>query len=180
MNLAKAALKLEVAQSMAAKLEAIEEAAARDAQRLDGGAEALRQAAGALDSHRAYYQDAVDSGDLTGPECTLAMQVITKCVGGLQSLLDKTTLAKQLKAGQLHGIRQSIDLLEKDFQAERKRLEAVVAGMEHDGRPDQAAQDIAQRRQQAQAEQADQPEAPKRKAKSRKKAAKKTARKAAA
>lgn len=179
MNIAKAALKIELAQSMASKIEALEDGAKRDAFRLEGAADALKQAADALEAHRAYYQQLTDNGEIEGTACTVAMQVITRCVGGLQNLGDKTQLARQLKQGQLHGIRQSIDMLEKDFNEQRKRLEAVAAGIEHDGRPDEAAQDIARRRQEAQAAKAEPEGKPKRKAKPRRKAAKKAAKKAA-
>lgn len=143
-----------LAQSFARKLEGLEEKAKRDLHQLDGAKGALKQAADAIEQHRAYYQAAVDRGDLDGPSCTLAMDVITRCVGGLQNLADKAQLAATLKTGELRGLSQGIDTLEKEFNEERKRLQAVASLVEYDGRPDAAAQDI-QRRKQTEKEGAD-------------------------
>ena len=149
MNLDKAALKMALAQSWARKFEDVERAGQRDAHKLEGSIGSLQQAAGALDSHRGYYQAKVDSGDLDGPQCTLAMEVITRCVGGLQNLADKAQLALTLKRGELQGLRRGLDILEKEFKEEQQKVQAVASMVEHDGRPDGAAEDIQRRRAEA-------------------------------
>ena len=151
MNLQKAALKMELAQAWGKRLQDVEDAAKRDLVRLDGMADAFKQSASALDSHRSYYQALVDADELTGDQCKFAMDVITRCVGGLQNLLDKATLLRQMKQGEVAGISRSIDVLGREYETERKRVEAIGDLVEHDARPDGAAADIQQRREEAKA-----------------------------
>lgn len=153
MNLGKTVLKMELAQHWARQMEDIERSIDRDLWRMDGGADALRHSAAALDQHRSYWQAKCDAGELTMAETKLAMTVIDKCIGGLQSLLDKATLAKQLKTGELAGLRRGISMLERDFKAESEKVRAVEGMIEHDGRPHLAvADDIARRKLEARAE----------------------------
>lgn len=149
MNIEKAELKMLLAQQFARDLEELETGTKRDVHRLEGTLSALKQAATALDGHRAYYQEQTDNDELTGPECTLAMRVISRCVGGLQNLQDKSQLALTLKQGELQGMRRSIDALEKTFTAEAAKVRAVADMIERDGRPDGAAADIQRRREAA-------------------------------
>lgn len=170
MNVEKAALKMQLAQSWAKRFEEMEQSAARDGHRLEGAFDSLKQAAIAIDQHRAYYQAAVDSEELDGKQCTLAMEVITRCVGGLQNLADKTVIAQQHKQGELKGLRAVLSALEKDYNTEKAKVEAVVSLVEqdaYDARPTtSAADDIQRRREEARAEKGT-------KKKRRKKAAKK-------
>ena len=153
MQLAKAVLKAELAQHFGRKLEDIEDTTKRDLWKLEGGLDVLKQAAAAIDQHRPYYQDQCDEGVLDGPQTKVAMDVITRCVGGLQSLADKAQLAKSLKAGELQGVRRGIDLLQKEYEIELARVQAVQQMVEHDGRPDDgAAEDIRRRKTAAQEE----------------------------
>lgn len=152
MNLEKVELKMVLAQTWARKIEDIETSATRELDKLAGAIVALRQAADALDAHRAYYQDAVDKDEMSGDECALAMKVITKCIGGLQNLRDKAQLGHTLKQGELHGVKRGISMLEKEFQAEKAKLGAIASMVEDDRRPDAAARDIQHRRAEARAQ----------------------------
>lgn len=155
MQLGKAVLKAELAQSLAKKLEDVEEKAKRETAQFEGGIEALRQAAAALNTHRAYYQDRCDAGKLDGPQTKVAMDVISRCIGGLQSLTDKATLARSLKQGELQGVRRSIDLMEREYRAEIAKVQAIENMIEQDGRPhNAAAEDLARRKEAARAEKA--------------------------
>ena len=156
MNVEKAAMKMELTQGWGKRMEEVEEAAKRDVHRLEGSAEALKQAAVALDAHRGFYQKQVDSGELTGEQCTLVMDVITRCVGGLQNLLDRVNINTQRKQGEVQAIARTIDMLGKDYKNEKAKVEAVAAAVEsgeYDARPSamSAADDIARRRAEAQA-----------------------------
>jgi hypothetical protein len=145
-NVDKAVLKMQLAQSWGKKIEDLEEKAKADVHRLEGTVGSLRQAAAALEQHRHYYQTATDEGTIDGPTCSTAMDVITRCVGGIQNLSDKA----QLKQGELQGIRRGLGILEQDYQAERQRLQAISDMAEYTGRPDTtAAQDIQRRKAEA-------------------------------
>ena len=182
MNVDKALLKMQLAQLWGKKIEGIEDTAKADVHRLEGSAASLKQAAAALEAHRAYYQTATDEGEIDGPTCSTAMGVITRCVGGLQNLADRAQLALSLKQGELQGIRRGLGILEQDYQAESARLEAISDMAEYSGRPDAAAQEIQRRKAEA-ADGRPSPEAiegdhmPAAKKTTKKKAAKKTTKK---
>jgi len=148
-NLQKEALKMELAQIWGRKLDEVEGGAKREVDKLDGMAQGLKQAADALNAHRAYYQKALDENEIDGPMCTQCMQVITRCVGGLQNLLDKTSLAKQLKHGEIRGLSRAIDVLREEYTVEKTRIEGIENMLEHDSRPDRAVADIQRRREEA-------------------------------
>lgn len=152
MNVDKALLKMQLAQSYARDLEAIEDQVRKDLHRMEGTAETLRQVATAMEGHRPYYQTATDEGELDLAQCKLAMQVIDRCVGGLQNLMDKATIARQLKQGELAGVGRSIATLKKSFDQEKAKVEAVAQMVEYDGRPSTPAnEDLQRRREQAKA-----------------------------
>jgi len=152
MNLEKATLKMQLAQHYARQLEGQEGEVQRDLYRLEGTFGAMRQAAAALEGHRPYYQAATDAGELDLAQCKLAMDVITKCAGGIQSLADKATLSRTLKQGELAGVRRSIATLERDFKSEQAKVLSLSAAGDHDARPTVAAAEDIQRRRQSKKE----------------------------
>lgn len=175
MNLDKATLRMELAQSWGKLIEESETASRHQVLRCEGGVAALKQAADAIESHRAYYQRAVDAGELDFDGCKLCMQVIDRCIGGLHNLEEKAHVQQQVHHGKAIGVGAALAVLENQYQTEKRKVESVVSlieqgDLDQDGRPTmRAADDLAQRKAEAKAAKAP----PKKVARRRKKAAKK-------
>lgn len=145
-----------LAQSWGKHLQEMDAEVRRDVARLDGGVEALKKVADVMNkSHREYYQKQVESGQISMADCELAMKVIDRCIGSLQSLIDTAHTNHLIKRGELMATQRISDHVQKQYQATRQSVEAVAAAMEQGeidarGRPQiSAAADIAARREQA-------------------------------
>lgn len=167
MNINKAEMKMALAQSWGKRLQEMETDVRRDVARLDGGVEALKKTADALNkSHREYYQKQVEGGQISMAECELCMKVIDRAIGSLQSLLDTATTNHLIKRGELIATQRMADYIEKQYHATRQGLEHAAAALERGeidvrGRPQiDAAADIANRREQAKGTPAQLPKMP--------------------
>jgi len=130
MNLDKSEIKIALAQDWGKRIEQMQDEAKAESLRLEGAKGALKQAVKSFDSVRQFYQEQIDAETLSADTAKEIMQAINRCSGVCVSLQDYSEAGKNAKLAQSAAFDLVIGMFEKDFNAERVKLQSIATSIE--------------------------------------------------
>jgi len=130
MNLAKAEMKALVTQDIGRQLEPREQSLRDEANRLEGANGALKQAIERFETLKSYYRKEVEEGHFEEANLDMVFRAIDRCAGAANNLAERAAAQRLVKLGEASEAKATMDLIEKLYNEEKKKVQAVTQAIE--------------------------------------------------